>query len=129
MGVAETAAATLRSEPAFAVLRKVLEKLPRRGIVDLRPNRNPHNFLLAVAAGAIRPFAVASSFSDVFRIVTKVKQRIERLIGFDKNVAAPSAVSSGRPSARNEFFAPKSRHAVSAVPSLNTNFGAIYKHF
>ena len=65
----------------------------------------------------------------VFRIEAKVEERIERLGGFEPDVAAAPAVAARRAAARDEFFTAKGRHAVPAVSTPNTNLDPINKQF
>jgi hypothetical protein len=68
-----------------------------------------------------------SAFGDVLRVVAKMKQRIQRLVSFEPDIAAAPAISTRRPAARHKLFTTKSRHAVAAVPAPNANFGTIYE--
>ncbi len=127
MRVAETAAPPACGQPALAAACKVVEQLARRRVKDLCADRDTHHCVFAISARTIRALAVASALGDVFRVIAQVKQRVQRLVGFEPEVAAAPAVPARWPTARHEFLAAKGRHAVAAVSALDANLGAINK--
>jgi len=69
-----------------------------------------------------------SAIGDVQRVVSKMKQRVERTIRYDPNIASSSAVASRRPATRHELLSPKRSYAIASPAALNPNLGAINKH-
>jgi hypothetical protein len=57
-----------------------------------------------------------------------VQQSIQAFGGFEPDAAAVAAVAARRSAARHEFFAAKSRDAVSAVAGFDSDFCAVNKH-
>src|SRR5215210_2145299 len=110
-------------------MRKVVEQISGHSVEDLCAHWDTHDRILAVAPGTIRALAVSSTLGFVFRVVAQMEKRIERLVGFEPEVAAAPAVSARWPTTRHKFLATKGRHAVAAVSPLYANLGAINKQF
>src|ERR1041385_3287826 len=65
---------------------------------------------------------------NVFRVITKVQQRGQRLIGDYPNVTSSSAIAARRPTARYKFFAAKSSDTIATIATFYSNLRAINKH-
>src|SRR6185295_783162 len=62
------------------------------------------------------------------RVVSQMKQRIQRKICDENNVSTASTISSRRTTPGNELLTPESSNSVSTIASLDMNLGAINKH-
>src|SRR5215204_618896 len=129
MSVAPASFAPFCYQKTLTRLNKVELKLVFFHIEDLRSNRYFHRYVLAVLSVTIRALAVASAARGVFRVVSKMEQRIKALVRFHPHAAANAAVTAARAAARHEFFAPKGRDADSAVASLDLDFYAVDEHY
>lgn len=69
-----------------------------------------------------------AAISNVFRVITKVKQRIEGGICDNPNIPATTAIAARRPTARHKLLPAKSRYAIASVAALNMNLDPIDKH-
>jgi hypothetical protein len=126
--VAETAAAAARCQPAGAVVTQVMQQVACVCVKDLGSYGNTNDQVFAVAARTIRAFAVQPAIGYVARVVTEMKQRVERSVGHQGHVAAASAIAAGWPATGYKLFAPESSNAVTSVTPLNMDLGAIDKH-
>jgi hypothetical protein len=97
-------------------------------VKDLGPHGNTNDQVFAVAARTLRAFAVQPAIGYVARVVTEMKQRVERTVGYEDDVAAAPAIAAGWPATRHKLFAPESSNAVTSVTPLNVDLGAINKH-
>ena len=69
-----------------------------------------------------------AALRGVVRVISKVQQRVERIVGQQDYVAAPPAITTRRTTARDKLFAPESCNTVTSVPPLYVNLGAIDEH-
>src|SRR5262245_36477376 len=69
-----------------------------------------------------------TALGRVLWVITKVQQRVERLIGLEDHIAATAAISARWTTARDKLFAPESCNAVTSVSPLYVNLGAIDEH-
>ncbi len=126
--VTATAASAARDHNPFIGARKIVNFLARVLVVNDRAHRHFQDNPFAVPASFFRAFAVTSALCLVFRIETEMHQRIVALARFHPDIAAPAAIATRRPAARNELLPPERHAAVPAVASLNSNFGFINEH-
>src|SRR6202011_662869 len=82
----------------------------------------------ALAPSFIRAFTVAAALGLVFRIKTKMHQRIVTLAGFHDHIAALATIAAGWASARDELLPAEGEAAVTAVASLHTDCGLVDEH-
>lgn len=68
------------------------------------------------------------ALSFVFRIKSKMHQRIVTLAGFHDHIAALAAIAARRSPSRNELLPPEGKTAVPAVSGFHANYGLINKH-
>jgi hypothetical protein len=127
MRVSEAAATAPRREPTLMILREVVQQIACGGVEDLCADGDAHNRVLAVSPRTLRALAVPPALGQVLRVITKMQQRIERLVSFYPDISAAPAISTRRPAARHKLLTAKGRHAVAAVSTLHANFGAINK--
>jgi hypothetical protein len=71
---------------------------------------------------------MAPTFAKMLRVVTKMKQRIERTIRYHPNIAATTTITARRTTAGHELLAPESGDAIAAVAALHMDLDAINKH-
>src|SRR6185437_2099199 len=128
VGVAETAAATARRQPAITVVTQVVQQVTCARVKDLCSNWNPNNQVFAVMARAIRSLAVQTTLGDVAGVVTQMQQCVQRSIRDEDLIAATAAVSARWTTAGHKLLAPESRNTVTSVSPLHMNLGAINKH-
>src|SRR5215471_633027 len=102
--------------------------LARMGVVHNRSHRNLEHDISALASRLIRSLAMSPAFRLVLGIESKVHERIVTLARLHDYVAAPAAVATRRPSARNIFLAPERDTTVAAIPGLDSNCGLINEH-
>jgi hypothetical protein len=115
------------NDEPVAVHREVVQNLPSIGVVNHRANRRRDINRVPVASLAIAPLAMAPALGFVFRIKSKVEQRVVVRTRNKDNIAPASAVAPRRPSARNKFLAAKRKTAIAAVAGLHENFYFIDK--
>jgi hypothetical protein len=87
-----------------------------------------HGRIRAVLPVPVRAFSVSPALGFVNRVITQMQQRIQAFGCFNPHIAAAPAVAARRSAARDKFFAPKSRYAVSAVSGFDSDFRSINKH-
>src|ERR1700722_4973556 len=126
--VATPATSSGGNHDALVGLKEIKNFLSGFFVVNNRSNRNLQEYIFALTAGLVRPFAVAAGPAFVLGIEAEVHQRIVTLTRFHDDVATLAAIASGRTSARNKFLAPEGHAAVAAVSGLHSNFGFINKH-
>src|SRR5215467_10570335 len=68
------------------------------------------------------------AFGFVFRIESKMHQRVVALARFHNHVAAFAAVAARRPPARNELLPPEREASVTAVAGFYPDCGFINEH-
>ena len=73
-------------------------------------------------------FPMASAFGFVFGIETEVDQRVVALAGLHDDVAAATAIATGRSTSGNKFFAPEGHTTVAAASGLDSDYRLIDKH-
>ena len=71
---------------------------------------------------------MASALRLMFGIEAEVNQGIVPLARFHDDVAAASAIATGRTAAGNKFLPPEGHAAIAAVPSLHPNSSFIDEH-
>src|SRR6266496_4375056 len=71
---------------------------------------------------------MATALRFVFRIKSKMHQRIVPLARLHDDVATLAAVAPRRPSARNILFPPERKASVPAVPGFHANCGFVNEH-
>jgi hypothetical protein len=69
-----------------------------------------------------------AAFGLMLRIVTKMEQRIQALIGFEPNVTTYAPVTARGPTPGHELLAPKGCDTVSTVSGFDFYFCSIYEH-
>jgi hypothetical protein len=84
--------------------------------------------VLAFASRSIRSFAMPSALGNVFRVITKMQERVERRIRHYPNVAAAAAFTAGWTAAGDKLLPSKRGDAISSMATLNPNFCAINEH-
>jgi len=126
--VPKTASASTRSEPPIAGMIQVVKQVTCRSVKDLCSNWNSNYEVLALASGPIRTFTMQTALRGVVRVITKVQQRVERIIGQHDYIAAAPAITAGWTTARDKLFAPESCNTVTSVSPLYVNLGAIDEH-
>src|SRR6185369_8376940 len=126
--VAKSAAATLGRLPALTGFSKVKQQLARYRIEDLSSDWHTHNDVIAFFSRSVAALTVHAASGDVQRVVAQMQQRVHSFIRDQPHIATATAVATGRPTSRDELFAAKGSHAVSAVTSDYANFCAIDEH-
>jgi hypothetical protein len=71
---------------------------------------------------------VTSALRLVFRIETKMHQRVVALAGFHDDIAALTTIAAGRAAARDELLPSKSKAAVAAVAGFDSDYGLVDEH-
>ncbi len=97
-------------------------------VVHDRAHRNFQQDVHALAAGAVRAFAVTSALRLVFRIEAEVHQRVVAFAGLHDDVAALAAIAARRSAARDKLLPAESHAAIAAVPGLDPNFCLVDEH-
>src|SRR5262245_40513349 len=69
-----------------------------------------------------------SAFSFMFRIVSKVQERVQSFIRFEDNVASNAAVAARGTATRDELFASKRGYAVAAVTGFYLDTRPVDEH-
>ena len=128
LSVAASAASAARDHDAFIGARKIVNLLARILVENDGAHRHFQDNPFAIATSFLRALAVPSTLGGVFGVETEVHQRIVALARLHPDVAAPAAIASRRPAARNELLPPEGHAAVATVSSLHSNFGFIDKH-
>src|SRR5690606_12561695 len=82
MGISPAALTALGGQIALARLGEIENGVAGLGIEELSPDRHAYRYILAVLAVAVRTLAVVPAFGLMFRVITKVEQGIEPLVGF-----------------------------------------------
>ena len=129
MRVTKAAPTTAGDQPTRPVLDKVMKQRARRSIKNLRADRHPHCHVGALAPGAVGALAMHSASRDMQRIVTKVQQRVQRLVRFQPHVATAATFATGGTTAGNKLLAPKRSDSVATMASLHLDFCAINEHW
>ena len=133
MDVAATAMTAFRDDDAFAIVRKVGDKLA--GFLFLfgvfvhhRAHRNLQNKI--VARGAVHAFAHAVSAARCLEVVLEavVEQRRDRLVGLEHDVTAMAAVAAVGAAFGNMSLAAETQAARAAVAALHVNAYFVYEH-
>src|SRR5579884_3348634 len=102
--------------------------LARVGVVHNRAHRDLEHNVFTLAAGFVGAFAVPPAFGLVFRIETKVHQRIVALARFHDDVATFSTIAAGGPATRNKLLPAEGNAAIAAIAGLYADCGLINKH-
>src|SRR5258708_21460101 len=92
--VAASAASALGNDNSLIGTGKVVDPLAGCLVIDNGAHRNLEHDTLAIAAGAVGAFAVASAIARVFRIKAEVDQCVVALAGFHYNFATVAAISA-----------------------------------
>src|SRR3954447_18213334 len=85
------------------------------GIVNHRPDRHRHFYVLAFAAGAIAAFAMAAPLRVVLRVVSQMKECVRVFARQENNITAPAAIAAARTTSGNTLLAPERKTAVTAI--------------
>src|SRR5215213_257576 len=117
-----------RRQKALTGFGEIEEQLIRRRVENLRSDRNFDYQRSAVFPGPVRAFTVPASFCLVFGVVPKVKQGVQTLVRFQKDIATDAAVPARRTAAWDELLAAKGGNTVSAVAGFDVYLYAINKH-
>src|SRR5438132_5113148 len=128
MRVTKAAPAAASDQPPGRVLNQVMKQGIRGRIKNLRADRYPHRHVGAFAPRAVGALAMHSAARDVQRVVTKMQQRVQRLVRLKPHIATAATFATGGTTAGNKLLAPKRRDSVATVASLHSNFGAINEH-
>jgi hypothetical protein len=126
--IAAAAAAAMGQYDAIIRALEVVDQLAGGFVVNDRADRDLQDDIFALAASAVRAFAVAAALGLVLRVVAKMDQSVVALAGFDDDVSAAAAISAGRAAARNKLLAAKGHAAVSAVAGLDLDSCLIDEH-
>src|SRR5688572_12182920 len=59
----------------------------------------------------------------------EVNQRVEMRVSFQDNIAALTAVSTGRPTARHKFLPTKGDHPIAPITGFYIDFGFVKEHY
>jgi hypothetical protein len=84
--------------------------------------------ILSGPSGAIGGATLATDFCFIVFLIPEVEKRGHARRRFKHDIAAVSAVAAVRPSARDEFFAPKTACAVAAASGFDMDTDFIDKH-
>jgi len=126
--IASPTTPALRHHDPLIGPRKIVYLLSRVGVVQNRAHWYFQDYVYAFAPGAIRTFAVTSALGFVFRIETKMDQRVMTFAGFHDDVATLPPVSARRASAGDKLLPPESEASVATVACFHSNFGFINEH-
>ena len=109
-------------------MREVVHHLARHLVVDDGSDRHLQHDALALAAGFVGAFAVASALGLVFGIEAEVHQRVVALARLHHHVATMTAIAAGRTAARHKLLAPEGHAAVAAIAGLDSDFCFVNEH-
>ena len=129
MCVTKAAPTAASDQPTRPMLDKVMKQRARRRIKNLRADRHPHRHVGALTPGAVGALAMHSASRDMQRVVTKMQQRVQRLVRLQPHVPAAATFATGGTTAGNKLLAPKRSDSVATVASLHSNFCAINEHW
>jgi hypothetical protein len=93
-----------------------------------RPHGNFDDFVCPRTAGHFLPLPVASTLCFNDRLVEKIGEIIDVLVGSQDNVAAASAIATIWPAFGHKFFSPKTDAPASTLSGLRENFDPINEH-
>src|SRR5207248_10925561 len=124
--VAAAPQAALRNHDARARLREIGDELV--AVEDLRPDRYAEDRVLS--ARAVRETASAASAATAAELLvrTKAGKVAPSRVGDDHDVAAVTAVSPVRPTARHVFLAPEMDRAVAAAAGDGRQARTVVEH-
>src|SRR6185312_4515556 len=122
LSIAKPSAAAFRDQKASSVFSKVFDQVSSQSVKDLRAHRHSDYRIGAFTSRALRTFTMHATPGNMLGVVTQVKQRIQRAISYDPNIAAATAITARRAAARNELLSPKSGNAISSMSPLDANF-------
>src|SRR5688572_9480608 len=103
MCIAPAALSTFGRKISLSGLGEIKQQFIRLEIHHLGSHRNLYSYRFAIFSRAVRPLAVVAALCLVFRVIPKVKERIQPLIRFEPYIPSDTAISAGRPTARNEL--------------------------
>ncbi len=83
---------------------------------------------LALAAGLVGAFAVASTLGFVFGIEAEMHERIVALARLHHHVATMTAIAARRTAARHKLLPPEGHAAVAAIACFDSNFCFVNEH-
>ncbi len=128
MLVPASAAPAFAHEQSLIGKGKIADDGVRLRVEDDRTGRNVNNEVLPGAPRHLRRPAFESILSFEFLILPERRKSIEGVFHFKNNIAAPAAISAIGTTARDEFFAAKMYHPVTALPGADVNFNLVSEH-
>src|SRR5437016_5755535 len=102
--VAASTTSAVANHDAIIDAGEVMDDLSRVFVVDDRADRNLQDNVSAIASCLLCAFAMPSALGFVFRIKTKMHERIVAFARFHPDVAAFAAVAARRTAARNKLL-------------------------
>ena len=97
-------------------------------IEDDGADRKGHHHILSGSSGAIGGATLATDFCFIVFLVPEVEERGHARRRFKHDVASVAAIATVRPTARHEFFTPKTAGAVAAAAGCDMDTDFIDKH-
>src|SRR5215472_2353505 len=127
-GISAPSAAAAGDDEALISRREFERLFASFVIVDDGANRNLQQNIVALAAGFVGAFAVASALGFMLGIEAEVDEGIVALARFHNDIAALAAVAPRRPAARNKLLAAKGHTAVSTIAGFDFDFCFVNEH-
>src|SRR5712691_6614524 len=109
MRVTKAAPTAASHQPTRPVLDKIMKQRIRGRIKNLRADRYPHRHVGALAPRAVGALSMHSAPRDMQRVVTKMQQRVQRLVRLKPHIATAATFATGGTTAGNKPLAPKGR--------------------
>src|SRR5256885_1123260 len=126
--IAAPPAASARYDEALVSAAEVVQLFAALLVVKDRSHGHLQRDVCAVTSGLVRSLTVSPALRFVFGIESKMHQGVVALAGFHDDIAAATAIATGRAATRHKLLPAERDAAVAAVAGLNTNPCLINEH-
>ncbi|MNE52662.1 hypothetical protein D3C80_1473430 [compost metagenome] len=90
--------------------------------------RDSHDHMLGICPVLALITALYSAVSFKMALITEIHQCPQPFIHTENHIAAPAAVTAGRPAFRHVLLTAKSHETVAAIAAFYINLSLIYEH-
>src|SRR6185312_15055616 len=126
--IAATTASAASNDQAIVRRRKIVHNFARVGVINNRADGNFEQNVFALAPGFVGAFAVTSALCLVFRIKSKMHQRVVAFAGFHDDIPALATIAAGGTTARDKLLPAKGEAAVATVAGFDSDYGLVDEH-